>query len=224
MRILVAEDETIVADSLSNGIIQSGFTVDVAYNGEDAWFLGSTENYAAIVLDLGLPKIDGLTILRRWRAEGIATPVIILSARGSWAERVEGIDSGADDYLPKPFQIQELVSRLKALVRRASGHAQSTLNIGPLQLDLRNNQTTVNGNFVQLTPLEFRLLHCLVLNSDRVVSAIDLADNLYNLHHERDVNAVEAIVSRLRRKLGNGIIQNKRGFGYFIASAATAPT
>lgn len=222
MRILIAEDERTVANNLSNAIVQSGFTTDVAYDGEDAWFLGSTENYAAIVLDLGLPTIDGLTVLRRWRAEGIATPVLILSARGSWAERVDGIDSGADDYLPKPFQVQELISRLRALIRRASGHSKSILDLGSLQLDLRTNQATVNGVFAKLTPLEFRLLHCLALNAGNIVTSAILADSLYDHDHDRDANAVEAIISRLRRKLGSGIIETKRGFGYFIARPTRA--
>ena len=224
MRILIAEDEKTVAANLSAAIVQSGFTTDVTHDGEDAWFRGSTENYAAIVLDLGLPTIDGLTILRRWRAEGISTPVLILSARGSWAERVDGIDSGADDYLPKPFQTQELIARLRALVRRASGHTKSMLDLGPLQLDLRTSRATVNGNYAKLTPLEFRLLHCLALNAGNIVTAVVLAESLYDHDHERDANAVEAIVSRLRRKLGVGIIETKRGFGYFIASPVSAST
>lgn len=222
MRVLIAEDEPTVAKSLAAAIVQAGFTVDISHDGETAWFKGSTEKYAAIVLDLGLPSLDGLTILRRWRAEGIITPILVLSARGSWSERVDGIDSGADDYLPKPFQIREVVSRLRALVRRAGGHSQSIIDLGALQLDLRTSQVSLNGNFVKLTSLEFRLLHFLVSNVGTVVSSGDISESLYDHHHERDANAVEAIVSRMRRKLGPGIIENKRGFGYFVSSKPSA--
>jgi two-component system, OmpR family, response regulator len=218
MRVLIAEDEKTLALSLGDAVVQAGFTVDISHDGEDAWFRGSTESYAAIILDLGLPKIDGLTILRRWRGEGILTPILILSARGSWAERVDGIDSGADDYLPKPFQVREVISRLRALVRRAGGQAQSLVEIGALQLDMRTSQASINGSMIKLTALEFRLLHYLVLNVGNVVSLVSIADSLYDHDHERDVNAVEAVVSRLRRKLGPGIIENKRGFGYFISN------
>jgi two-component system, OmpR family, response regulator len=217
MRILIAEDETSLAQNISRSLLTFGYVPELAVDGEDAWFKGSTEAYAAIVLDLGLPKLDGISVLKRWRQEGILTPVVILSARGTWAERVEGIDSGADDYLPKPFQMQELVSRLRALIRRSSGHAQSVIDSGAIQIDMRSRSISVNGNMMTLTPLEFRLIHHLVMQSGRVVSQIELAEALYDHDHERDVNAIEAVVSRLRRKLGSGIIQNKRGFGYFIA-------
>jgi two-component system, OmpR family, response regulator len=217
MRVLIAEDEKTVAQNLGEAVVQAGFTVDISYDGEDAWFRGSTEKYAAIILDLGLPTVDGLTVLRRWRAEGITIPILILSARGSWSERVDGIDSGADDYLPKPFQMREVVSRLHALVRRAGGHAQSVIEVGPLRLDLRSSQASIDDRLLKLTALEFRLIHFLTLNSGNVVSLADISESLYDHDHDRDVNAVEAIVSRLRRKLGPGIIQNKRGFGYFIS-------
>jgi two-component system, OmpR family, response regulator len=197
----------------------SGYAPEIAADGEEAWFKGSTETYAAIVLDLGLPKLDGLSVLKRWRAEGINTPVVVLSARGSWSERVDGIDSGADDYLPKPFQMQELVARLRALLRRAGGQAQSIIETGDLQIDLRSQIISVAGEMKNLTPLEFRLVHFLVMQNGRIVSQIELSDSLYDHDHDRDANAIEAIVSRLRRKLGAGIIQNKRGFGYFIAPA-----
>jgi two-component system, OmpR family, response regulator len=219
MRILIVEDEQTVAQSIVRSLVSVGYVPDVTQDGEEAWFKGSTETYAAIVLDLGLPKLDGVSVLKRWRAEGIATPVLILSARGSWSDRVEGIDSGADDYLPKPFQMQELVSRLRALIRRAGGHAQSVINAGPVQIDMRSRLITVHGNLVNLTPLEFRLVHYLVIQADRVVTQSELAETLYDHDHERDANAIEAVVSRLRRKLGSNVIQNKRGFGYFIRSS-----
>jgi two-component system, OmpR family, response regulator len=221
MRILVAEDEVTVAQNIGRSLESFGYAPEYVYDGEDVWFKGSTENYAAIVLDIGLPNLDGITILKRWRSEGILTPVVILSARGTWAERVEGIDNGADDYLPKPFQMQELVSRLRALIRRSGGHAQSVIDAGPVQIDMRSRLITVDGNLANLTPLEFRLVHHLVIQGGRVVSHSELADILYDHDHERDANAIEAVVSRLRRKLGAGIIQNKRGFGYFIGKIPT---
>lgn len=219
MRILVAEDEVTVAKNIARALQGAGYVPDLVHDGEEAWFRGSTEPYAAIVLDLGLPKIDGLTVLKRWRSENIATPVLILSARGSWGDRVDGIDNGADDYLPKPFQMAELISRLRALIRRAGGHAQSLISAGPIQIDLRSQLISINGKAITLTPLEFRLVHHLVLQSGRVVSQSELADTIYDHDHDRDANAIEAVVSRLRRKLGAGIIQNKRGFGYFIENA-----
>jgi two-component system, OmpR family, response regulator len=220
MRILIAEDETTVADNIATSLKSLGYVPDVVHDGEEAWFRGSTESYVAIILDLGLPKMDGFTILKRWRTENILTPVLILSARGSWGERVEGIDNGADDYLPKPFQMQELISRLRALIRRAGGHAQSIINAGAVQIDMRSRLITVNGNLANLTPLEFRLVHYLVMQSGRVVTQSEIADTLYEHDHDRDANAIEAVVSRLRRKLGSGIIQNKRGFGYFIENSS----
>ncbi len=219
MRILIAEDEPIVANNIANILRSAGYAPDIAADGEEAWFKGSTETYAAIILDLGLPKLDGISVLHKWRAEGINTPVVVLSARGTWSERVEGIDSGADDYLPKPFQMQELLARLRAVLRRVGGQAQSVIDAGKLQIDLRSRMITVDGVLANLTSLEFRLVHFLMLQKGRVVSHSELSENLYDHDHDRDANAIEAIVSRLRRKLGPGIIQNKRGFGYFIASA-----
>jgi DNA-binding response OmpR family regulator len=217
MRILIAEDEQTVAQNIARSLQSAGFVPDLAHDGEDAWFKGSTESYAAVVLDLGLPKLDGISILKRWRAEGIVTPVVILSARGSWGERVEGIDGGADDYLPKPFQMQELISRLRALIRRTGGHAQSVINIGPIQIDMRTRMVTADGSQINLTPLEFRLVQYLAMHAGRVVTQSELSETLYAHNHEREANAIEAVVSRIRRKLGSKVIQNKRGFGYFIA-------
>lgn len=216
MRILIAEDEATVAKSIAEAVASAGFVADIAPDGEDAWFKGSTEDYAAIVLDLGLPGLDGLTVLRRWRAEERKTPVIILSARGTWAERVDGIDNGADDYLPKPFEMEELLARLRAIIRRSGGLASSILEAGPLRLDLKSGKTTLDGRVIDLTPLEFRLLHHLALHPGEQLSKEELSEKLYAVNHERDPNAVEALVSRLRRKLGAGIIENKRGFGYSL--------
>ncbi len=218
MRILIVEDEPAIARGIADSLRTAGFLPDVVGDGEEAWFRGSTENYAAIVLDLGLPKLDGLTLMKRWRQEGIETPILVLSARGSWTDRVDGIDNGADDYLAKPFQMAELIARLRALVRRANGLAQAAVTLGGLNIDLRSRVVTVNGAMVALTPLEFRLINFMVLQKNRVVTQLELADVLYAHDHERDANAIEAVVSRLRRKLGGDIIKTKRGFGYFIAA------
>jgi two-component system, OmpR family, response regulator len=214
MRVLVAEDELILAQDLSRAISQQGFVPTTVHDGEDAWFVGSTEPFAAVVLDLGLPKLDGLSVLKRWRSEGITTPVIVLSARGTWAERVEGIDAGADDYLPKPFAMEELMARLRAITRRNGALNTSVVEQGDIRLDLRTGTTFHKGLQINLTQLEFRLLHHLVANKDRQVSKEELAEQLYAVNHEREVNAIEALVSRVRRKLGTSVIESKRGFGY----------
>ena len=218
MRVLIVEDEPAIAQGVADSLRTAGFLPDVVGDGEEAWFRGSTENYAAIVLDLGLPKLDGLTLMKRWRQEGIEAPILVLSARGSWTDRVDGIDNGADDYLAKPFQMAELIARLRALMRRANGLAQTAVTLGGLHIDLRSRVVTVNGAMVALTPLEFRLINFMVLQKSRVVTQLELADVLYAHDHERDANAIEAVVSRLRRKLGSDIIKTKRGFGYFIAA------
>lgn len=214
MRVLVAEDEVAVAQDVARAIAPQGFVATLSHDGEDAWFLGSTEEFSAIVLDLGLPSLDGLSILKRWRKEGITTPVIVLSARGTWAERVEGIDAGADDYLPKPFAMEELLARLRAITRRSTGVSTSIVETGDIRLDMRTSTTFRHGVQVNLTPLEFRLLHHLLVNRDRQVSKEELAEQLYAVNHEREVNAIEALVSRVRRKLGSDVIESKRGFGY----------
>lgn len=220
MRVLIAEDEATVAKAIAEAVGSAGFIADIAPDGEDAWFRGSTEDYAAIILDLGLPGLDGLTVLRRWRAEDRKTPVIILSARGTWAERVDGIDNGADDYLPKPFEMEELIARLRAIIRRSGGLAASVLEVAGLRLDLKAGKTTLNGRQIELTPLEFRLLHHLALHPGEQISKEVLSERLYAVNHERDPNAIEALVSRLRRKLGPDVVTNRRGFGYGLALQA----
>jgi DNA-binding response OmpR family regulator len=216
VKALIAEDVSKVAETVASALRASGFVCDVVADGEDAWFKGSTETYSVIILDLGLPSLDGLTILKRWRAEGLTTPVLILSARGTWAERVEGIDSGADDYLPKPFEMPELLSRVRAIMRRHSGQASPQISIGALVIDTKSGHVSVEGNPLKLTPLEFRMVHYLANNHGRVVSPSELAENLYSTNHDRDTNAIEAAISRLRRKLGANLLQNKRGFGYYL--------
>jgi DNA-binding response OmpR family regulator len=214
VRILIVEDEARIAQDVADAVTTGGYVAEVVSDGEEAWFRG------AIILDLGLPKIDGLTLLKRWRLEGILTPVLVLTARGAWTDRVDGIDAGADDYLPKPFRMEELMARLRALLRRASGRAQPAIEIGGVTLDPRSRQVTVSGVPVGLTPLEFRLLNYLFHHKGRVISQSELSDNLYSHDSERDSNAIEALVGRLRRKLKVDIIETRRGFGYVVAPEA----
>jgi two-component system OmpR family response regulator len=220
MRILIVEDEARIAEDLADAVNSGGYVAEIATDGEDAWFRGGTENYSAIILDLGLPKIDGLTVLKRWRQEGLTTPVLVLTARGAWTDRVDGIDAGADDYLPKPFRMEELMARLRALLRRSTGRAEPAISVSSITLDPRTRQVTVNGVPVSLTPLEFRLLNYLFHHRGRVVSQAELSENLYSHDSERDSNAIEALVGRLRKKLKTDVIETRRGFGYVVAAAA----
>jgi two-component system, OmpR family, response regulator len=216
MRILLAEDEAAIAREVKEALARSGYVVDLAHDGEDAWFRASTEDYDGLVLDLGLPRLDGLTVHRRLRAESIALPVIVLTARGNWTERVEGIDAGADDYLPKPFQMEELLARLAAIIRRVGGHASSTIDVGPLRLELRRRTATVDGRIVELSALEFRLLRYLAHHQGRVIGQSELAEHVYEADREPDNNALEALVGRLRRKIGAEMIATRRGQGYIV--------
>ena len=220
MRILIVEDEERIAADIAGSVNAGGYVAEVVQDGETAWFRGGTEQYGAIVLDLGLPKLDGLTVLKRWRQEGVATPVLVLTARGAWSDRVDGIDAGADDYLPKPFRMEELMARLRALLRRSSGRAQPSITIANVTLDPRTRQVTVGGIPVQLTPLEFRLVNYLFHHRGRVVSQTELSENLYSHDSERDSNAIEALVGRLRKKLKADVIETRRGFGYIVADEA----
>lgn len=220
MRVLIVEDEERIAADIAEAVNASGFVAETVADGEEGWFRGGTENYAAIVLDLGLPKLDGITVLKRWRQEGVATPVMVLTARGSWSDRVDGIDAGADDYLPKPFRMEELLARLRALVRRASGRAQPSIAVANILLDPRTRQVSVGGIPVNLTPLEFRLVNYLFHHRGRVVSQSELSDNLYSHDSERDSNAIEALVGRLRKKLKTDVIETRRGFGYIVPAEA----
>jgi two-component system, OmpR family, response regulator len=216
MRILLAEDEPAIAANIAAAFERAGYATEIAADGEAAWFRGDTEEFDLIVLDLGLPRIDGLTVLKRWRAADRQMPVLILTARGAWPERVEGIDAGADDYLPKPFQIEELLARVRALIRRAAGHGSPVLESGPISVDTRQLRVAVDGAEVQVSPLEYRLLAYLLHHKQRVVSASELIDHLYGNDDARGANALEALVTRLRKKLGARTIQTRRGFGYFI--------
>ena len=216
MRILIVEDESLLASRLAAALGERGYAVDVAADGERADFLASTETYDAIILDLGLPKIDGLTLLERWRAGGIAVPVLVLTARGSWSEKVRGIDGGADDYLTKPFQMEELLARLRALIRRSSGQLTPELRSGALMLDPRTSQVTLDGQPVKLTSHELRVLSYLMHHRGRVVSQSELTEHIYAQTFDRDSNTVEVFIARLRRKLGAATIETVRGLGYRI--------
>lgn len=221
MRILLVEDDARAAEAVAAALTGAGYVVDHEREGEHAWFRGDTEPYAAVILDLGLPGMDGLSILRKWRQSGQTFPVLILTARGNWHERVEGIDAGADDYLPKPFQMQELQARLRALLRRAAGQASPVIAIGPLSLDTRQMRVSVNDVPVHLSPQEYRLVHYLVMHAGRVVSQTELSEQLYARDSERESNAIEVLIGRVRRKLGNDLIQTRRGFGYIIETPAS---
>lgn len=218
MRILVVEDESLLANRLSAALGERGYAVDVAADGERADFLVNTETYDAVILDLGLPKIDGLTLLERWRGGGIAVPVLVLTARGSWSEKVRGIDGGADDYVTKPFQIEELLARLRALIRRASGQLTPELRSGALVLDPRTSQVTLDGQPVKLTSHELRVLSYLMHHRGRVVSQSELTEHIYAQDFDRDSNTVEVFIARLRRKLGASTIETVRGLGYRIGN------
>ncbi|MDA5095566.1 response regulator transcription factor [Aliiroseovarius sp. KMU-50] len=217
MRILIVEDEVKIAELIAAVLEGEGFIAEMAHDGEEGWFLGSTESYAAAILDIGLPGKDGLSILRAWREEGLDLPVILLTARSSWNERVAGIDAGADDYLGKPFQMEELMARLRALLRRSGAQKATVLTAGDVQLDLKKMQVTRGGHPIKLTPLEYRLLAYVMHNPDRVIGQGELAEAIYSRDHEPDSNALEVLVGRLRRKLGGGIIETRRGFGYIFS-------
>lgn len=216
MRILVVEDDARICNDVAAALNAAGYVVDTEKDGEEAWFRGDTEDYAAVVLDLGLPSMDGMSILRRWRDSGRRFPVLVLTARASWSERVEGIDAGADDYLPKPFAMEELLARLRAVLRRSSGHATAIIALGSLKLDPRQMRVTRNGRAIALSPQEYRLIAYLMHNAGRVVSQQELAEHLQANHYERDSNAVEVLVGRVRRKLGSDSIRTRRGFGYIV--------
>lgn len=216
MKILLVEDDDKLAEGLVKTLENAGYIVERESDGLEAWFKGDTESYSGVILDLGLPGMDGLSVLRRWREAGRDFPVLILTARGNWNERVEGIDAGADDYLPKPFQMEELLARLRSVLRRVSGQAQSVLTIGNITLDTRQMRVNMNGIPQKLSPQEYRLVSYLMHHTGRVISQLELTEQLYSQDFERDSNAVEVLVGRVRKKLGSNLIQTRRGFGYII--------
>lgn len=220
MRILLAEDDDAIRRDVSCALEMAGYVVDSEANGEEAWFLGDTETYAAAILDLGLPGMDGLSVLKRWREAGRTFPVLVLTARGAWTERVEGIDAGADDYLPKPFRMEEMLARLRAILRRSGGLASPVIRIGEAELDPRQMRLSVAGVPVGLSPQEYRLIAYLMHHHGRVVSQQELSEHLQSVHFERESNAIEVLVGRVRRKLPIPLIETRRGFGYIVDPAA----
>ncbi len=217
MRVLVVEDEPALRRELAAAVAAAGYAVDCASDGEQADFLARTESYDAAILDLGLPRVDGLTVLRGWRVAGLALPVLILTARGSWHEKVLGIDEGGDDYVTKPFQIEEVLARLRGLIRRANGRAQPTFTAGAVTLDPRLARVTRQGVPVKLTSHEYRVLAYLMHHGNRVVPQAELTEHIYAQDLERDSNTVEVFIARLRRKLGASVIETVRGLGYRVA-------
>jgi two-component system OmpR family response regulator len=222
VRVLVVEDEARLARQLTRGLGEAGYAVDAAADGTRADYLMRTERYDAAVLDLGLPGIDGLTLLRRWRDAGLAVPVLVLTARASWHEKVQGIDGGADDYVAKPFRIEEVLARVRALIRRASGQITPELRCGDIILDPRSARVTVGGTPVRLTSHEFRVLSYLMHHRGRIVSQAELTEHIYAQDFERDSNTVEVFIARLRRKLGASVIETVRGLGYRIDQSGRA--
>ena len=222
MRILIVEDEPTLGQQLKSTLEGAGYAVDLSTDGEDGHFMGSTENYDAVILDLGLPEVDGLTVLDRWRREGKKFPVLVLTARDSWSDKVAGLDAGADDYLAKPFQTEELIARLRALIRRASGNASSELTAGDVRLDTRSGRVTLNGEPVKLTAQEYKLLSYLMHHKGKVVSRTELIEHIYDQDFDRDSNTIEVFIGRLRKKIPADVIETVRGLGYRLAEATDA--
>jgi len=219
VRVLVVEDEPLLLRQLERALADAGYAVDCANDGKRAEFLGQTERYDAVVLDLGLPKLDGLSVLRRWREAGIALPVLVLTARGSWHDKVLGIDGGADDYVAKPFRIEEVLARVRALIRRAGGQMSPELRAGDVSLDARQGRVTRDGTPVRLTGHEYRVLSYLMHQRGRVVSQAELTEHIYAQSFDRDSNTVEVFIARLRRKLGASFIETVRGLGYRVQAS-----
>ncbi|KQP61698.1 two-component system response regulator [Methylobacterium sp. Leaf399] len=216
MRLLVVEDDRDINRQVVNALEEAGYVADKAFDGEEGGYLGESEPYDAIILDMGLPKADGVSVLQKWRRAGIKTPVIILTARDRWSDKVDGFDAGADDYVTKPFHMEELMARVRALLRRAAGHATSQIACGPVVLDTRSGRVFVDGNPVKLTSHEYRLLSYLMHHTGRVVSRAELTEHLYDQDFDRDSNTIEVFVGRLRKKLAVDLIQTVRGLGYLV--------
>jgi len=223
MRILVVEDDPDLNRQLTEALKASGYVVDSAGDGEDGHFLGDTEPYDAVVLDIGLPRMDGISVLEAWRRAGRKMPVLILTARDRWSDKVQGIDAGADDYVAKPFHIEEVLARIRALVRRAAGHATNEIECGPVRIDTKSGRVTVDGNPVKLTSHEYKVLEYLMHHRDRVVSRTELIEHLYDQDFDRDSNTIEVFVGRLRKKVSGELIETVRGLGYRIVTPGTAP-
>jgi len=217
MRVLVVEDDANLNRQLKEALTDAGYAVDVAFDGEEGHFLGDTEPYDAVVLDIGLPQMDGLSVLEEWRRAGKTMPVLLLTARDRWSDKVQGIDAGADDYVAKPFHMEEVLARIRALVRRAAGHASNEITAGPVRLDVKAGRVTVDGKAIKLTSHELRLLAYLMLHKGKVISRTELTEHLYDQDFDRDSNTIEVFVGRLRKKLPEDCIQTVRGLGYQIA-------
>lgn len=216
MRVLVVEDDADLNRQLVNALKEAGYAVDSAADGEEGHYLGDTEPYDVVVLDIGLPQLDGISVLEKWRRAGRTMPVLILTARDRWSDKVQGIDAGADDYVAKPFHIEEVLARVRALVRRAAGHASNEIECGPVRLDSRSGRVTVDGNPVKLTSHEYKVLEYLMHHRDRVVSRTELIEHLYDQDFDRDSNTIEVFVTRIRKKLGADVITTIRGLGYTL--------
>lgn len=214
MRILIVEDDADLSRQLKSAFKDAGYAVDTAMDGEEGHFLGDTEPYDAVILDLGLPLIDGVSVLQKWRADGKKFPVLILTARDQWSEKVAGFDAGADDYLTKPFHVEELMARLRALLRRAAGHTTDTIELGDLMVDNRAARAFVDGMAIKLTSHEFRLLSYMAAHKGRVISRTELVEHIYDQDFDRDSNTIEVFVGRLRKKIGTERIETVRGLGY----------
>jgi two-component system OmpR family response regulator len=222
MRVLLVEDDKDLQRLLKDALSDAGYVVDMAADGEQGHFLGDTEPYDVAILDLGLPKMDGVRVLEKWRKSGRTMPVLVLTARDRWSDKVAGFDAGADDYLAKPFYTEELLARVRALLRRAAGLATSEIEIGPLRIDTRASRVTMDGNPVKLTSLEYRLLSYLAHHQGKVVSRTELVEHLYDQDFDRDSNTIEVFVGRLRKKLGSNLIQTVRGLGYSLENPDAA--
>jgi two-component system OmpR family response regulator len=222
MRVLVVEDDHAVARQVQTTLRQAGYAVDLAHDGEEGEFLGESEPYDAVVLDLGLPVVDGLTVLRRWRETGRDMPVLVLTARDTWRETVTGLRAGADDYLAKPFELEELLARLEALIRRTGGRANPVLELGPLRIDPSTTRVTLRSNLVELTAFEFRTLSYLMHHHGKVISKTELTEHIYGQDFDRDSNVIEVLINRLRKKLGTEWIKTHRGQGYQLIVPADA--
>lgn len=219
MRVLVVEDEPDLNRQLKQALEDAGYVVDTATDGEDGHFLGDTEPYDAVVLDVGLPTMDGISVLEAWRREGRSMPVLLLTARDRWSDKVQGIDAGADDYVAKPFHMEEVLARLRALVRRAAGHSSNEITCGAVQLDTKGNRVTVDGMSLKLTAHEYRTLSYLMHHQGKVISRTELTEHLYDQDFDRDSNTIEVFVGRLRKKLPDGLIETVRGLGYRMGQA-----
>jgi two-component system, OmpR family, response regulator len=220
MRLLVVEDEPALARQLKAALETDGYAIDMASDGEDGHFLGSTETYDAVILDLGLPKMDGVRVLEQWRRDGHGMPVLVLTARDSWSDKVSGLDAGADDYLTKPFKVEELLARVRALIRRSSGHASAEISCGTVVLDTRTSRVSVDGTPVRLTAQEYKLLKYMMHHKGKVISRTELTEHIYDQDFDRDSNTIEVFITRIRKKLDVDLIRTVRGLGYVLEDPA----